>query len=233
MVKNHMKRLAAPKSWAVHRKLTAYITKPRPGAHSYKLGMPLNVVIKELLKLANTSREVKEIIKTGVSIDGKKVIDERSIIGFMDVLSFIHSKEAYRILLNNNGFITPVKIEASESKIKLSKIIGKNLVNGKTQLNLNDGRNLLVDKDGYRCGDILLIEIPNQKILEKIPLEKGSKIYLMGGKHIGEIHTAETITGEKISLRSKDGSVFETLKKYAFAVGKDKVALSSVEKLSK
>ncbi len=232
MVKNHMKRLAAPKSWPVQRKLTTYITKSRPGAHSYKIGMPLNVVLKELLKLANTSREVKEIIKTGVFIDGKKVIDERSIIGFMDILSFTNSKETYRILLNNNGFITPVKVEASESKIKLSKVIGKSLVKGKTQINLNDGRNLLVDKDGYRTGDVLLIEIPSQKIMEKIPLEKGSKIYLMGGKHIGEIHTAEAIAGEKISLRSKDGSVFETLRKYAFAVGKGKIALSSVEKLS-
>src|SRR3989338_9812016 len=231
MGKDHMKRMAAPRSWPVERKLTAYITKARPCAHSYKFGMPLNVVIKELLKLANTSREVREIIKTGVSIDGKKVIDERSIIGFMDVLSFTNSKDAYRVLLNNNGFITAVKIEASESKIKLSKVIGKSMVKGKTQLNLIDGRNILVDKAGYKTGDVLLLEIPSQKITEKIALEKGSKIYLMGGKHIGEIHTAETISGEKISLRSKDGSVFETLRKYAFAVGKDKIALNSVEKL--
>jgi len=228
-----MKRMAAPRSWPVERKLTTYITKARPGAHSYKFGMPLNVVIKELLKLANTSREVREIIKTGIFIDGKKVIDERSIIGFMDVLSFTNSKDAYRILLNDKGFITAVKIDPFESKIKLSKVIGKSLVKGKTQLNLIDGRNILVDKTGYKTGDVLLLEIPGQKITEKISLEKGSKIYLMGGKHIGEIHTAETINGEKISLRSKDGSVFETLRKYAFAVGKDKIVLSSVEKLSK
>lgn len=232
MVRNHLKRLAAPVSWPVHRKITTYITKPMPGSHSYSLGMPLNVIIKELLKLGNTSREVREILETGVFVDGKRVTDERTIVGFMDVLSFKKIPDVYRFLLDSHGFITPVKIAESETKVKLSKIIGKSLVKGKTQLNLVDGRNILVEKGSYKRGDVLLLEIPAQKILESIPMEKGSRIYLMGGKHIGEIHTAENITGDKIALRSKDGQVFETLRKYAFAVGKNKIVISSVEKLA-
>ena len=245
MGRNHMKRLAAPRSWPIERKLTKYVTRPMPGAHSYNLGMPLNIIIKEILKLANNSREVKEIIKNGVFVDGKRIFDERYIVGFMDVLVFGKTNESYRILLNKNGFVTPVKIDEKETKVKLTKIIGKTLVkgkNGKIQLNLNDGRNILTEnlvgkesynKESYKRGDVLLLEIPSQKILEKIPIEKGVKIYLMGGKHIGEIHTAENITGEKIALRSKEGQVFETLRKYAFAVGKDKPLLESVQVLAK
>src|SRR3989338_8863365 len=120
MGKNHMKRMSAARSWPVKRKITKYITKPMPGAHSFNSGMSLNVVLKELLKLANTSREVKEILKSGVYVDGNKVVAERYLVGSMDIITFTGKSEAYRILLNSNGFLTAVKIGNDESKIKLS-----------------------------------------------------------------------------------------------------------------
>ena len=34
MVKNHLKRLAAPKTWGIKRKELVWITRPMPGAQS-------------------------------------------------------------------------------------------------------------------------------------------------------------------------------------------------------
>jgi len=55
-----------------------------------------------------------------------------------------------------------------------------------------------------------------------IKLEKGSTIFLIGGKHLGETGTIEDITGNKIIYKIKSNEVFETLKKYAFVIGIDK-----------
>jgi small subunit ribosomal protein S4e len=232
MVKNHLKRLAVPKSWPIKKKSTVYVTRPLPGAHPINLGMPLNIVLKEILEIAKTSREVREIIRVGIFVDGRQVRDEKYLVGFMDVITFTNTEDAYRLLINKNGFIAAVKLDQKESKIKMSKITGKTLVRGKMQLNLLDGRNILVDKDEYKKGDVLLLELPTQKIKEKVTLEKGSKIYLLGGRHIGQIHTVENVTGKKIALRSEDGQVFETLREYAFAVGKDKPILGSVSEIN-
>ena len=60
MGKDHLKRLAAPKTWGITRKNTKFITKPVPGPHGMQAGMPLSVLIKEILNYAGTTREVKK-----------------------------------------------------------------------------------------------------------------------------------------------------------------------------
>ena len=73
MVKKHLKRLTAPRTWNILRKATKYILRPLPGKHAYHYSMSLNEAFK-YLKLADTRKEVITILKTNdVFVDDKKV----------------------------------------------------------------------------------------------------------------------------------------------------------------
>ena len=57
MVKNHLSRLNAPKSWPIKRKGIKFITRPGAGAHCLDEGISLSLVIKELMKYAKTLKD--------------------------------------------------------------------------------------------------------------------------------------------------------------------------------
>jgi small subunit ribosomal protein S4e len=225
----HMSRLAAPTHWHVKRHGLKWVTKPRPGAHSIKTGMPLNVLIRDVLGYAKTNKEVKTILNSQeVLVDGRRRKELGFAVGFMDVLAFPKAKEYFRILFNKKGKLVLVPVKADESSIKLCKITGKKLVKGKLQINLYDGKNILAEKGDYGVGDSLVIEIPNLKVKETLPLKKGGFIFMMAGKHVGEVGQIKEIKGDKIVVKTEKAE-FETLRKYGFVIGKDKPAVSIAE----
>ena len=69
---NHLKRLAMPRSWPLPRKTTIWVTRPTPGAHSLELCMPINLVIRDVLGFAQSTREVRHILHNGLAkVDGR------------------------------------------------------------------------------------------------------------------------------------------------------------------
>lgn len=60
---NEMKRLTAPRSWPVKRKTSTWITKPSPGAHAIEEGIPVTVVMRDMLGLAETAKEVRLMLQ--------------------------------------------------------------------------------------------------------------------------------------------------------------------------
>ena len=223
MGKNHLKRLAAPKIWSINRKETEFITKQSPGPHSLELGIPINTILKDILKYASTTREVKKILgANNIKIDGQPRKHFRFPVGLFDVIEFPSINEFYRVIINSQGKLDLAKINKNETSIKPCKIIGKTMVNGKLQLNLYDGKNILVDKNNYKVGDTLLLLLPEQKISKHLKLDKESAIFLIGGRHIGEVGNVEDIVGDKIIYKNKNGSLIETSKNYAFVIGENK-----------
>ncbi len=238
MVKNHLKRIAMPITWTTkEKKGVVWVARPNPGAHSLEEGMPLVLVIRELLKYANSAREVKNILNhKKILVDGVQRKDHRFNVGFMDTISIPDLKENYRVVLNKFNRLVLIKIDDKEAKEKICQIKGKGLCQGKTQLRLSDGRVILVDKkEKYNTGDSAVITIPEQKILKHIPFEKGVAVLLIKGKKAGVIGTVQEIkmyseqnTKEKQEdmVVVKSGSeTFETLKKYCFVLGKQKSEL--------
>ena len=74
--RKHLKRYKAPKSWPIHPKEDTWTVKPAPGSHAIEDSLPLLVIIRDILGLADNSREAKRIINTGnVLIDGRAVKD--------------------------------------------------------------------------------------------------------------------------------------------------------------
>ena len=224
MVKRHLKRLATKKSWPVKRKGIMFITRPKPSSHGSVLSTSLNTVLKEIIHVAKTTKEVKYALQhREVLVDGVKRTDHRFAAGLFDVISIKDTKENFRVLLNKNGKLALVKIDDKEAVLKPCKVISKTHLKGnKLQLNLNDGKNILVKKDDVKVGDTMIITIPDQKIKKTVKLDKGARIFLTGGSHIGVAGTVDNIDGNTITFKSGKNK-FETLKRHAFAINGIKV----------
>jgi small subunit ribosomal protein S4e len=228
MATSHLKRLNAPKTWKVQRRVLTFITRPNPGAHVMALCMPINLVLRDMLSHATSTKEVRTIlISKEVLVDSNVISDKKYQLGLFDTLELPKLSESYRMLLDEKGYLALLKIDKKETHIKPCKVLNKSAIKGgKTQLNLDGGINVIVEKDTYKTGDSVMLDLPSKNILEHIKLEKGVYIFLNGGKHVGDHGVVEDIKQDSLSYKSRDGSVIETLKKYAIIIGKDKPAIS-------
>ena len=223
MVKNHLKTIAAPKMWPVHRKSKKFLLRPNPGAHSMNSSVSLNFFLIELSQISKTKKESVSILyNKEVLVNGKRRKEIEFPVGLFDVISIPEIKKNYRISITKKGKITAFEIEAKEASGKAYKISNKKIVSGKTELNFSDGTNLMVDKDSFKVGDTLYIDFLKKNTIEHLKLEKGTTIFLTGGRHIGSLGKVEDIIGSKIVYKIKSNDVHETLKEYAFVVGHDK-----------
>ena len=200
MVKNHLKTLAVPKTWPVNRRMKTFVTKPDSGPHRLGFSVPLNFILRDILKHADTNKEVKKILQNNkVLVDGKQRKSTRFPVGIFDTFRIDETKTFFRIILNGKGKIDLVAIKGEESKIKPCKITGKTILrNAKTQINLYDGKSIIVDKDVYKVGDSVLLSLPEAGIKKHLKLEKNAVVFFIGGKHIGKVGIVEDIKGNKI-----------------------------------
>lgn len=222
-MKKHLKRMAAPSSWPITRKTSHWVSKPSPGPHGTEESMPLAMVIRDMLKLCDNSREARFIIGSrGVQVDGRIVTDYKFPVGLMDVVTVLKSKESYRMLIDYKSKLHLVRIEENEKGWKLARIDNKKVVKkGTVQLNLHDGRCMLFPRDQYKTGDVLKLELPSQKVMKSFKLEKGNVALLIGGSHPGSLQTIEDYQVRRGSAPNlvtfKEG--FSTIKENVFVVG--------------
>lgn len=239
MTQNHLDRLAAPKSWILRRKEHKWTARPIPGPHGIKECITLNLLLKELLKLARTTREVQSILYGGmIKVDGIIRKDYKFPVGLMDVITVDKIGTSYRMLLDNWGRFYPLPIAGKEINEKLLKIINKTKIKGgKIQITFHDGKNILVDKfEGY-VGDSALFDLNKKSVLELLKLEKGALVYLTAGKHVGKLaHIRNILKTEDLQkakvVFEENGEDIITLMDYAFVVGKDKSVINIESKKS-
>ncbi len=223
MSKDHIKRLAAPKTWNIRRKMLKFITKPVPGPHSLDTCMPLGLLLKKILDYDNTTGEVKKILNNNeIKIDGKLRKNYKFPVGIFDTIEFTKVNKYFRVISNKKGKIDLIKINKEEASLKPCKIIKKTLIKGKLQLNLYDGKNIFVDKNNYKVGDTVVLLLSEQKITKHLKLNKKSTIFLIGGKHIGEVGNVEDIVKNKVIYKDHKGDLLETSRRYAFVIGDNK-----------
>lgn len=188
-MKKHLKRLPAPRSWSIPRKTEFWIVRPSPGPHGLAESVPLGSILRDMLKVCDTAREARRILNgRGVRVDGRVVTDPKFPVGLMDVLALDEVKAHYRMLVDTRGRMALVGIDEDEAKWKLCRVEDKTTVRGgKTQLNLHDGRNVLLPKDAYAAGTTLKLQVPGQKVVEHYDLGKGAAVLVTGGQHVGQI----------------------------------------------
>ncbi len=232
----HLKPLSAPKFWGIARKSRPWVVKPNPGPHKKNESFPLVVALRDVLKLVDTRADGDKMISSReVLVDGKYRRSYKYPIGFMDVLQIPKMNKTYRVVSSKHG-LKLVEISGKESNLKLSRIQNKTLVKkGRLQLNLHDGRNILVElkgkKDSYSSGDSVLIELPSQKIVEHIKLENNNLGLIIGGQNQGELVKVKGL----VKTRSREpnkvncdlrGREFASVKDYVFMVGSNKPAIT-------
>ena len=121
---NHLKRLTMPRSWPLPRKTTVWVTRPTPGAHPLELCMPINLVIRDVLGFARSTREVRHILHNGLAkVDGRICKETRRGVGLMDVLTL--GDTHYRCVLDHNGRLRYRQISADEAAWKVCRIEGR------------------------------------------------------------------------------------------------------------
>ena len=114
--RKHLKRYKAPKSWPIHPKEDTWTVKPSAGSHSINDSIPLTLVIRDVLKLADNAREAKRIINSGnILVNGIVVKDYKFPVGFMDIIEIPKTGEVYRVLLDKKGRLQLNKIEEKNS----------------------------------------------------------------------------------------------------------------------
>ncbi|MEK6863111.1 MAG: 30S ribosomal protein S4e [Nanoarchaeota archaeon] len=225
-MKNHLKRIASPRTWFVDRKINTFILRPNPGAHALDSGLPLGILLRDNLGLASTMGEVKKLLNNKeVLVDGKRRKDHGFSVGLFDVLSIPESKKYYRMVLDKKGRLALKEISAQESNVKLEKVMGKTMLSsGKMQFNLHDGRNM-VTATAANVGDSFLIMLPEAKLKKVLHLKKGARVFLTKGKHAGNTGLLKEIKGKEATY-SADGEDVETAKSYLFVVGEKEAEIT-------
>jgi len=213
-----LKRLAAPAWWPIERKTKKFIISVR-GPHPKNLSIPLLIFVRDIIRIAETNKEAKMIIKKGeILVDGKKRKDTKYGIGLLDVIEIPALKKAWRAVPKNG--LSFIEIPEKEAKLKICKIIDKKVLKGnRLQMNLHDGRNVLTNEK-YSTHDSILIELPEQKIIDHIKFEEGSLALVFRGKNAGKIAKIKKIEGNRIWLGEEKTS--EVPKNLVIVVGKDK-----------
>ena len=134
--------------------------------------------------------------------------------------------EHYRVIFNSKGRLDVVPVDKKETAIKPCKVIGKSIVSGgKFQINFIDGRNILVDKDIYKIGDTIVLDLASKAIKKHITLFSGVYIQIVEGKYRGEsgkvveILHHNSAQPDHVVFKTKDGREISTLKSYAYVIG--------------
>jgi small subunit ribosomal protein S4e len=218
MVKNHLKRIAAPKTWPIARKQNVFVAKSEAGKLQ-SLSVPLSFLLKEVLTVVSTRREVVVMLSAGrVKVDGVVRKNTRYPVGLFDVVELIDAKKCYRLCLNHRGKLEPVEVPAAEKDAKLLRVVGKTITRGgKMQISFLNGRTALIEDTSYKVGDSVIMNAEG-KISKHLHFKPGMLVQFIGGRHTGSFGTIKSIEAQKLTVES-EGNTFETHKRYAFVVG--------------
>ncbi len=232
----HMKRLASPRRWTIEKKHAKWTMKPTAGAHAAELSLPLGIVLRDYLGVADTAREARRVVGQGdVLVDGRPAQGLKRSVGLMDVVSIPKNEDHYRVLMDHRGRVLLVPVSEDQAGWKLVRIDGKTTIKGgRTQLNLHDGRNLVLDEDDYKTGDVLQLKLPEQELAGHYPLEEGNIALIIGGSHAGELATVDGVDvsrnpQENLVHLTKGDEELTTVKSYVFVVGEDQPVITVPE----
>jgi small subunit ribosomal protein S4e len=193
---SHLKRLAMPKTWPIPKTGTKYLAMAMPGRRK-KFSIPLVIVLRDILKIANTRNETQKILSMKeVLVNGKIVRDHKMPLGLFDIISIPKLGKNYVVIFNEHK-----KISLEETKNidqKIYKVVGKKILAGKKQqINLFGGVNIL-SNEKLKVNDSIIVSLKDNKILKVLPLKEKARLYVMGGKHLGEKGTIEKIADNEV-----------------------------------
>lgn len=197
----HQTRSEVIKALPLARKGTKYVAR---AARNSSNSVPLVIAIRDMLKLANTSKEVKGMIHNKkLKINGKIA---KTLTDPITLFSRIEADKNYLLTILPTGRFSFVETKDQERKLKIT---GKRLVRGKKlQYSLHDGTTVMSEKE-FAVGDTLIINDEN-KITKHISFDKGKEIFAFKGSYIGRQGKVQNISGDKVTVKfDKEEAVIE------------------------
>ena len=201
----HIKRKTIQNFWPVRRKGTKYLAV---STHNKKNSIPLIVVMRDILHLVKTKKELKKVLsEKKIFINHKEIRDTHYPVGIFDVISIPLMKKHFRVLLNKSKRFAFEEIAERDSEKKVFKIIGKTTLKGNLlQINLLEGRNLVI-KEVAHTDDSILFNLKKNQVEKIIKMEPGKKAFVTQGKHMGKNGKIENIVergGKKLAKITTD-----------------------------
>ncbi|UPV75009.1 30S ribosomal protein S4e [Halorussus limi] len=220
----HQKRLSVPKSWPVERKTDTFTVKADSGPHGED-GVPLIILLRDVLGYVQSRKEARYALDQGnVLVNGDENAAEDRPIGMFDIVAFTEREEYYRVFPDEGGRLTLTPIDGDDAESKLGKIEDKTMISGgRTQLNLHDGQNILVEDDEYSAGDSVVVSNDDDEIVAHFPYEEGSLVTAVRGSHAGDIGEVTEIqvtpgSGSNNVVVETDDGTFETVEEYVVVI---------------
>ena len=147
----YLKRNNFGKFWPIPRKGTTYVAV---SSHNKKESIPLIIVMRDILKLVKTKKELRKLInEKQIKINGKEIRETNYPICLFDVLALDTLGKNYKAVLSEKKKFVFEEISGKEAKSKPYKVLSKKiLAKGNVQLNLMYGKNI-ISKEKVNIGD--------------------------------------------------------------------------------
>jgi small subunit ribosomal protein S4e len=237
-----LKRNPSPDFWPIHRKELTWVVKPASGPHSLDNCLPLTLVLRDILGVAKTKKEVDMILSEGkVMVDGKVRRKADFPVGLMDVISLPALAKFYRVFPTHKG-LSLVSIDKSQAQFKLCRVEDKTTVSNGVQVALNDGSNVLIKVANpknptevpYETFDILKMSLPDKQVNGVIKTKVGNLAVITGGKNIGKIGRIVEIEKTEAKKRrvalavieDEKGARYQTVLDFVFSIGEKESVVS-------
>lgn len=243
-----LKRKPAPAFWPIHRKELPWVVKPQSGSHSLEKCVPLTLVLRDMLGVAETRKEGKLILTQGkVLVDGKIRKRDESPVGLMDVIAMPESGKYYRVMPSHKGLVL-ASISKDESNFKLLRIESKNTVTNGVQLAFHDGSVMLIKvadpknpvEVQYETFDILKVTYLEKTINATLKTKEGNLAVITGGKNIGitgkivEIEKTEAKKRRQalVTIEDAKGTRYQTIMDFVFTLGEAVPMVNTLEAIA-
>ncbi|MEM4823982.1 MAG: 30S ribosomal protein S4e, partial [Zestosphaera sp.] len=179
-----------------------------------------------------------------IKVDGRVRKDYKFPVGIMDVIEVVKTGEYFRVLPVPTKVLGLLPISEDEASFKLCRIENKTTVKGgHIQLNLHDGRNVLVRvsdprnpaEDTYETLGTVKLSLRDGKIEEYYPMREGAVAIIVGGKNIGrvakilKIYEGVRHYRKQVQLSDFKGSEFFTTLDKVFVLGSEKPVIKIPE----
>lgn len=227
--KKHLKRVRAPKSWLMDKMGGNFAVRPCQGPHRLRQSIPLQIFLRDKIKVALTGREANMILhqKQGLVYIDKKVRREPKYpLGLMDVIEIPEMGAAWRCMYDVKGRFTFVRLDKKEFNQKLCRIIKKQMgANQIAYIVTHDARTIRFADPSIAVSDTIKYDFEKKQILEVYKFEVGNVAYVSDGNNKGRVGVITHITKldgnhDIITLKDKASHVFTTRVEYVFVIGK-------------
>ncbi|KAH9411024.1 putative ribosomal protein S4 [Ordospora pajunii] len=192
--KDHLKRLAAPKSWMLGKLGGVFALKPASGPHSAKRCIPLGYLVSRFLKYAGNRKELRIILEgNNVKVNGRVRTDPHFPVGLFDVLSIDKTGEHFRVFYTVSKKFHLHKIASSEAEYRLAKVVKKYSHLNVPYVVSSCGLNIRFCDPAIRIGDTIRIDNGSGKVSGYITPGVDKVVYVLNGRSKGCIGVVNTI----------------------------------------